>query len=370
MPNQVNRNFNLDVLRGLAILLVIVHHIALPFRLKLSGGVLEELFGKRLVSVLAYSGQEAVMLFFVLSGFLITRRSLQLYGRLERIDWLDFYARRTRRIVPLLAVLLVVLSVLHALEVPHFRIKNEGQTWLGALFAAVFLHLNWYEGQTTWLPAAWDVLWSLSIEEVFYLAFPWLCLFIRSPWLLAGMLALAASMPITRGALAGQEIWQDKAYLPGFAAIACGVSAAILVQQGADHSKAFWRWLAGIGGLGLVATLWFGNELWRTWGEASLLLHCAAAALASMGLQHVEPSRWAAMALGWLARMGQLSYELYLTHMLVVIPCVAAVQRHASGYAYWYAAMAPPIVLLCFVFARLCQRWISEPLGQRMPVRR
>ena len=38
------------------------------------------------------------------------------------------------------------------------------------------MHLNWLEARTGYLPAAWNVLWSLSVEEAFYLAFPLLCM--------------------------------------------------------------------------------------------------------------------------------------------------------------------------------------------------
>jgi peptidoglycan/LPS O-acetylase OafA/YrhL len=362
-PNS--RNFNLDVVRGLAILMVIVHHIALPFRLSLRDGLLDEWLGRRAVSVVSFSGYEAVMMFFVLSGFLIARRCIERYGSLDRIAWRDFYWRRARRIVPLLAVLLIVISALHGLQVPHFTINKEGQTWLGALFSAIFLHLNWYEGQTTWLPAAWDVLWSLSIEEVFYLTFPWLCIFLRGRWLLVAMLLLAASLPITRGALSDQGIWQEKAYLPGFAAIACGVSAALIADACQHRSMTFWRCLAWIGCGAFACSFVFGVELWFKYLDSSVLMHCTAVAVACLGLHALKPARWQQISFGWLARMGQLSYELYLTHMLVVIPAVALVQTYLSDYAYWYFLMLMPITAICFVFAKLVARFVSEPLAQR-----
>jgi peptidoglycan/LPS O-acetylase OafA/YrhL len=101
---HTERNFGLDVLRGLAILLVMTHHLALPFRLPLFDGLAEEWLGRRVVGALSYSGQWAVYLFFVLSGFLIARRCIEQYGSLDQINWRQFYHQRVKRIVPLFLV--------------------------------------------------------------------------------------------------------------------------------------------------------------------------------------------------------------------------------------------------------------------------
>ena len=103
---------------------------------------------------------------------------------------------------------MLVLSVLHWAGVPGFVIDKPGQSLAGAWFSALGLHLNWYEGRTGRLPGNWDVLWSLSIEELFYLAFPLLYLLLPRPWLMFSLAALVLSLPWTRGALDGQEIWR------------------------------------------------------------------------------------------------------------------------------------------------------------------
>jgi peptidoglycan/LPS O-acetylase OafA/YrhL len=174
---QSSRNAGIDLLRGLAIVLVITHHLGL--RLPLNKSLLASFAPKWILGTLNWRGYQAVFLFFAISGFLIARNLLNRWERLSQIQPLAFYRRRSARILPCLLALLAVLSVLHFLHLKDFTIEEPGQSLGHALFSALGLHLNWYEGITGYLPANWDVLWSLSIEECFYLAFPIVCLLLR-----------------------------------------------------------------------------------------------------------------------------------------------------------------------------------------------
>src|SRR4029077_19434832 len=128
------------------------------------------------------------------------------------------YARRFARIMPCLLALVVVLAALHLLGFEDYLIHRADQSLPRAIIAALGLHANWYQGKTGYLPGNWDVLWSLSIEEVFYIGLPLLCLTVRPTWMLVPVLfALAVSLPWTRAAVAGNEIWHEFAYLPGMA---------------------------------------------------------------------------------------------------------------------------------------------------------
>jgi len=210
------RNSGIDLLRGMSILLVVLHHIGLRIALKKTA--VGALVPHRLLDALNYNGYEAVFVFFTISGFLIAGNALQRWGSLDRIDFRAFYARRFARIMPCLLALVIVLSVLHLLGFEDYLIHHANQSLPRAILAALGLHLNWYEGHTGYLPGNWDVLWSLSIEEVFYIGFPIVCVLARRTWILAPMLVvLALSLPITHAALASNEIWQEKAYLPGMA---------------------------------------------------------------------------------------------------------------------------------------------------------
>ena len=101
------RNPGIDALRGLSILLVVVHHLAL--RIPLRKTALADVLPDRLLAALNWNGWSAVFVFFVVSGFLIAGHAIARWGALPRPDLRAFYVRRAARILPLLLALLVVL---------------------------------------------------------------------------------------------------------------------------------------------------------------------------------------------------------------------------------------------------------------------
>ncbi|PYS67146.1 MAG: hypothetical protein DMF69_23945, partial [Acidobacteria bacterium] len=138
----------LDGLRGVAILLVIIHHQLIP--LSLNGGFL------------------GVDLFFVLSGFLITSLLVKEFDATNSISLTKFYTRRVLRLAPALLLYLCVVLYLTYRQHPE-EFKHE--------LKLVFLSLTYL---TNWrLAFGWDysldptaIIWSLSIEEQFYLLWP------------------------------------------------------------------------------------------------------------------------------------------------------------------------------------------------------
>ncbi|MBM3853598.1 MAG: acyltransferase, partial [Verrucomicrobia bacterium] len=177
---RASRSAELDGLRGVAIALVLWHHLgasALPF------GADSWLGWVRAASSLAGAG---VDLFFVLSGYfiggiLIDHRESP---RLARV----FYLRRALRILPLYAVTLAVIFTLVALGAPGSW--QEFPAWIYGLFLTNFA-LAWAQ-HWDWLPLS--VLWSLAVEEQFYLLAPWIVRALSPtllPWF-AGAVVLTA----------------------------------------------------------------------------------------------------------------------------------------------------------------------------------
>ena len=83
-----------------------------------------------------------------------------------------FYRIRFARIAPLLVLIVAVLSALALAHVEGFQFSHKRAPLWRAVVSAFTFHLNWLEARFGYLPANWDVMWSLSIEEVFYLFFP------------------------------------------------------------------------------------------------------------------------------------------------------------------------------------------------------
>src|SRR6185369_3444962 len=244
-----------DVLRGLAAMLVVLLHIRIRF--PINGYQVDPFLPGGLAAVLFNTGYYSVICFFVISGFLITRLSLRRWGSLHQISPVAFYGLRAARILPLLLLVLAASSVLHLLGVWPFVISPERGTLGGALFAALGFHVNWYEGRHGYLPGTWDVMWSLSVEETFYLLFPLACLVLRRPVaLFAAMLPLVIIGPFNRLWLAGDEPWDSYAYLSCMDGIVFGCLAGWLSERKPlDPSRG--RLVMAVGGAAVLLIIVF-----------------------------------------------------------------------------------------------------------------
>jgi peptidoglycan/LPS O-acetylase OafA/YrhL len=370
--SEQGRNSRIDALRGLSILLVVVHHIGL--RVPLSQTLLARFLPHWLLQGLNFNGAEAVIIFFVISGFLITRRSQERWGELRGISVGGFYLLRMSRIAPLLLLLVAVLSLFHLLGIPRFVIDKPGQSLGGAIVSVLGLYLNRYEGAHGYLPAGWDVIWSLSIEELFYLAFPLTCLLLgRTRLLVPALVLLALSMPVTRAALTagGNEIWLEKAYLPGMSAIAVGVLAAILVRRRPTVSPRVVLVVSLLGWAGVGAILFAGTWIWKLVHHGyGLFLAVAAAGIVISAHWHesAKSGRPPIRGLNWLRSCGRMSYEIYLSHVFCLFAGLALFNWSGPGGPgaprrfLWY----PPILLACWLLGWVLSHGFTLPVERRL----
>jgi peptidoglycan/LPS O-acetylase OafA/YrhL len=370
----VPRLDGIDILRGLSIVAVILLHIWIRFagahvHLGRDWPVYTRHF-------LFQNGGNGVTTFFAVSGFLITLTSLRRFGSLNAIRPRAFYRIRFARIMPLLLLLLCVLSALHLLHVDGYVINEKFFSLPRALVAALTFHLNWLEAsRNAWLPACWTVLWSLSIEEMFYLFFPLISVALfrggrlgRSAWI-ALALTLFALGPFARVVWPTNDLQAENSYLAGMASIALGCLTAIVVDR-LSHRAIRTTWLrifevTGWAGILLIA-IWPRWKIMRVLGKSgtddALLALSVCLVMAGVTLRRKRGSRWSA-PLRWF---GRHSYELYLSHEFIVIAGVALYARlyshHASRglVAAFVIAMASATAPLAWALAR----WFTEPANR------
>jgi peptidoglycan/LPS O-acetylase OafA/YrhL len=351
------RNVGIDLLRGVAVLLVVLHHVNLRFRI--DGIEVSQLLPPALASVVFQSGYQAVIAFFVISGFLITTLSLKRWEPQLRIPLRAFYRLRAARILPLLLLLLVVSSTLHLLAVPEFVIKSQVASLPRAVLAALGMHVNWLEGRYGYLPGNWDILWSLSIEETFYLAFPLVCLLLRGPWFIAALLVLIISGPISR-TLISEDPWSSYAWLSCYDGLAFGVLAA-LVSWKYKWSRNRLRGLLLVGVAAAIVVIALRQGVFALslsfLGLNITLLEIGVACML-VAFQHGVGLRYLKVGTSLLRFSGRCSYEIYLSHMLIVLPVTAWFVRtfgaRPSTALIWttYGLMLAMAILLGW--------WISE----------
>ena len=169
----------LDGLRGIAILLVMVFHVWMFGIVSDYTGIgAQYTLGERLYSHVAAVGWVGVDLFFVLSGFLIT--GILYDSRNDPHYYRVFYARRTVRIFPLYYAFLVLFCgivpyALGLLHHPEFVPSHDSTITKLSVWSYT---LNWYVGLKGFsiISASLRHFWSLSVEEQFYLAWPFLVL--------------------------------------------------------------------------------------------------------------------------------------------------------------------------------------------------
>jgi peptidoglycan/LPS O-acetylase OafA/YrhL len=320
----------LDGIRGIAILAVLLHHC----RFLLDPGYRFQ----HLLVKLFELGWCGVVLFFVLSGFLIT--GILLDSRTSPNYFSTFYVRRVLRIFPLyygsLALIFLGSRLLHGL--------------LGGVDPLTHINPWWYLGfvqnfrpNSMIFDPYLGPLWSLAVEEQFYLVWPLLVLLLSRralTWVCAAIVPLSFAIRLHySGHSADLSVFVNTFTPASLDALASGALVAIAVRS------PIWRRRASLLArpLMIVCTLWFCMLAWRagglfeyepliqSWGITALTFVFASvifvAATTDRGIIA------AFLNLKGLRFTGKISYSLYVLHpivMALVLPALGAIPAPAG----------------------------------------
>jgi peptidoglycan/LPS O-acetylase OafA/YrhL len=297
-PSSERYRPDIDGLRAIAVMLVVNFH---GFPQAMPGGFI------------------GVDIFFVISGFLITGIIARELAE-NRFSLVGFYVRRIRRIFPALIVVLCAVLVLGWLwMLPHAYAQLSSDVFASAAFAAniaLMLQSGYFDIESAKKPLLH--LWSLGIEEQFYLAWP-LVLIIAARWrvsllAIAGIIALASF--ILNVALIGHDPIATF-YLPFTRAWELLAGAALaLTWTRIDQSETASNWRAGAG-LALIVIAAAVLSVHRTFPGWWALLPIMGSAL----LLSAPASRVNRALLSWppMVWIGLISYPLYLWHWPLLV---------------------------------------------------
>lgn len=359
------RNSRIDLLRGLSIGAVLLLHFSLTYRL--SDSALSLLLPASWIRAVVINGNYGVTVFFVVSGFLITSNNLARYGRLSETRLRQFYAWRFSRIVPPLILALIVIVTLAAMKVPSFADSGDTQLTEPVLFALAigsvitFWH-NILMQHVGYFNYCLNIYWSLSVEEVFYLAFPVACVLLKRNGLIAGLCAVfIIAGPIYRAIHRDDELYFMYGYLACFDAIAFGCLAA-LVSRKLVVGEFAGRSIRFAAGVGLVIFYLAGIDGHEVFGFSLIALCSALLLLGAFGSGQKKSIRPPTRILCWF---GRHSYELYLFHIIVLAAMRDIVPKESLPPILKLPLLAL-FVLMSALLAGAVARFYAEPLNRRL----
>jgi peptidoglycan/LPS O-acetylase OafA/YrhL len=327
----------LDGLRGLAIAAVVAYHAGAPW---LPGGF----FG--------------VSLFFTLSGYLVTSLLLTERAATGAVDVVAFWRRRARRLLPAALVTLAGVVVVAALAggLPGL----EGDVVASLLYVQNW-HLLWSGssyGTAVGEPSPLLHLWSLSIEEQWYLLLP----LVATVALRRGRRWFAVALLVVLGLSVAAQLWHaasfDRVYYgtdTRAAELAVGALAALVLpprrQAAATRASAAWPVL-GVAGVVALWVLASDGDAWLVSG--GLVAVAAVGAVAVTGA--ATPAGARLLGRRPLAGLGRISYAVYLVHW----PVMVWVTEARTGWPR--PAVVATQLALTLALATLSTRVVEEPV--------
>ena len=349
----------LEGIRGYGFLLVFCGHYFWP-------GLLTRpnLFAQKAYAALASLAIFAVPAFFVLSGYLITgilhhTRNREGYFRV-------FYARRILRIFPVYYVTLLVITGFCLSR----GVALDYHFWVHFLY----IH-NLFPGAWRHLPTSVGMvhLWSLAVEEQFYLIWPmivWIFPSRRKLVAVTGFLiALSCAARIVAPLCSSRFHEMSNSTIIRADAILLGALIALCQQDRFFiRMRGLAKWIALLGVAALMSLACWKDEAWRNsyWGN-QILIPLANIIAASLVIAVMEEGRFLNRACSqrWACWLGNLSYSLYVFHLTFSPFFFHAVSPWLSHYMrHFVAALVSGAVAFCLTLtlSLLSYRFIEGPI--------
>jgi len=315
-----------------------------------------------------------VDVFFVISGFLITALLLEEWRREATLEVWRFWGRRARRLLPALFTLLVAVWVV----VPFLASEQAGRlrsdVWAALTYVSnwklIFEHQSYF--QSAGRPPLLQHLWSLAVEEQFYLLWPlvlWVGLSVcrrasrLTGWILAGALGSAALMAVlyTPGADPSRAYYGTDTRL-GTILIGAALACVWAPWRNRREATALGRTVLGAAGVAALAVLaWcvaglhqFDDILYR---GGLVGVAAASAVLVAVATHHATPGLAKVLGSRPMVWLGRRSYGLYLVHWPVSLLTRPYYDVPLSGPALFGLRVALTVGL-----AALSYRFIEAPV--------
>ena len=352
----VSRRADIQGLRTLAVVLVVAFHAGLPLR----------------------GGFVGVDVFFVISGFVITAMLLRERAKNSRIDLRNFYVRRFTRLTPALAVV-VAFTMLVSIFVltPFGQTQIAAKTALGALFFNANTAIALSTGGYFDAPAETNPLlnmWSLSVEEQFYLIFPlalvvtWWLARRGGVWRASPVVAIAvlAASSLVLACLGSAFPDQPGAWWIGFyspLARSWEFAAGALLAFHLNNPRSLSRWIGQLAGtLGLALVIYSAVTFSESTPFPSLWTIIPVLGSMLMVWAGSQPSSWVSrlFSTGPFARVGDWSYSIYLWHWPFIV----------FAMILWPGSVLAPALaaVVSFVPALLSYYLVEQRLrGKKLP---
>ena len=299
------------------------------------------------------AGYFGVDIFFVLSGFLITQLLVDEFDARGQIDLMKFYLRRLLRLTPPLLLMLAIYLAIAPVIWPQYGLGSHIRD-----VALAGLYLSDY-GRAFWdAPTALQHTWSLSVEEHFYLIWPFVVLLlarVQPRWRIAGLFGLYLLVTAWRMYEYESQGWVATYFRADTrtAGLVCGALLALCLPRMGRVSENTANAVGVLACTMLVVCLSLG--FWRA--PATLLWMASLVQIAAVGLliSASVPSSWVSLTLSAppLVRIGIISYGVYLWHYPVAV--------FFRDRLPWYQTV-PIVLTIALVAATASYLTVERPL--------